>query len=219
MHFNWLTVIVHLESDRKDAVAQTVIQLGALVWLTTPTSLSRLAWTCRGLSDITKSRVASTEGAVPSESGAYWTFLSISFTELLSHTAWSQQIKVWWRSSSLSDSTICELNVNSAHRLRILASWLSALNAQISNSTAHCCRGREKENKRALGDVLAYTAHTLYAATTFSPCQHRVVLAAGPLSKAGCWETGEEKLHSLKLNLQVATLGRNLGHEASAACQ
>lgn len=30
-----------------------------------------------------------------------------------------------------------------AHRLRTLASWLSALNALISNSTAHCCRRGE----------------------------------------------------------------------------
>ena len=48
-----------------------------------PTSLSRLALTCSGLSDITNSLVVSTEGASPSPSGAYWTFLSIRFTELL----------------------------------------------------------------------------------------------------------------------------------------
>lgn len=48
-----------------------------------PTSLSKLALTCSGLSDMTKSLVVSTEGAIPSPSGAYCTFLSISFTVLL----------------------------------------------------------------------------------------------------------------------------------------
>lgn len=47
------------------------------------TSLSRLALTCSGLSDMTKSWLVSTEGAAPSLSGANWTFLSISATELL----------------------------------------------------------------------------------------------------------------------------------------
>lgn len=39
---------------------------------------------CSGLSERTKSLVVSTDGATPSESGANWTFLIISFTVLLS---------------------------------------------------------------------------------------------------------------------------------------
>lgn len=93
MHLNWLTMVVHLDSDRQGAVTQTIMQLCAFTSVTTHTSLSRLAWTCRGLSDITKSRVASTEGAVPSESGAYWTFRSINFTELLSQIAGVGKLK------------------------------------------------------------------------------------------------------------------------------
>lgn len=38
----------------------------------------------RGLSDMTKSLLTSTDGGGPWVSGAYWTFLIISFTELLS---------------------------------------------------------------------------------------------------------------------------------------
>lgn len=86
VHFNGLAVVVNLETIS--------VQTSSLErsWRTscleenveTPTSLSRLALTWSGLSDMTKSRVVSTEGAAPSPSGAYWTFLSISFTVLLS---------------------------------------------------------------------------------------------------------------------------------------
>lgn len=47
------------------------------------TSLSRETLTFSGLSDMTKSLLISTEGGTPWSSGAYWTFLTISFTVLL----------------------------------------------------------------------------------------------------------------------------------------
>lgn len=53
-----------------------------------PTSLSRVALTCSGFSDMRKSLVVSTQGASPSFSGAYWTFLIISFTVLLLYEVW-----------------------------------------------------------------------------------------------------------------------------------
>lgn len=151
VHLNGLTMVIHLKSDKQGAVTPTIKQCSALFSLRTHTSLSRVAWTCRGLSDITKSRVVSTEGACPSESGAYWTFLSINFTELLSQTVEVSKLKSGEDNLQVTQR---EPNLNSTHRLRILPSWLSALNAQISNSTAHCCKGRVEEDKWALGSNL-----------------------------------------------------------------
>lgn len=44
---------------------------------------------------------------------------------------------------------------------------------------------REKK-KREFGHLLAFTTHTLYAATVASPCQRHAVPAGELLSKAGC---------------------------------
>lgn len=71
------------------------------------------------------------------------------------------------------------------HRLRILASWLSALNALISNSTAHCCRRREKRCHHPV----TCSRHHFDSSVTFLPCRHHGPLAEGPLSKAGCQGT------------------------------
>ena len=79
------------------------------------------------------------------------------------------------------------------HRLRILASWLSALNALISNSTAHCCRRRRRE-KRCHHPVMCSLYH-FDSSVRFLPCRHHGPLAEGPLSKAGCQGTVITKQH------------------------
>lgn len=59
------------------------------------TSLSRLASRCKGLSDMTKSRVVDTEGAGPSCSGAYCTLRMARATVLLGGEEREREIQSW----------------------------------------------------------------------------------------------------------------------------
>lgn len=161
-------MVVNLESDRQGAVTQTVTLAGASVSLTTPTSLSRLAWTCRGLSDITKSRVVSTEGAVPSDSGAYWTFLSISFTELLSHnTAGGQQRKAWRRRSSLPDWTRSRCELNSP----FVDFGVLALGTERTDLKLHCALLQKERRRKEISSRTHASVHRSH-----SLCGHCLTL-------------------------------------------
>lgn len=81
MNLDGLTVVIELNKENKhlswDSLFLLKINIKQL------TSLSREALMMRGLSDMTKSLLISTEGGGAWVSGAYWTFLIISFTELL----------------------------------------------------------------------------------------------------------------------------------------
>lgn len=146
------------------------------------TSLSRLVLTWRGLSDITKSRLISTEGARPSDSGANWTFLITSFTELL-HIYNICSIGDRTPGTTCGQNPCCgdspagysgdELQKSCyhflicaiwSHRLRTLVSWLSALNALISNSTAHCCRDTKQRRRRSHVCILWNSSSSFYLA-------------------------------------------------------
>lgn len=106
---------------------------------------------------MTKSLVVSTEGAIPSPSWAYCTFLSISFTVLLLYQrGQSIHIRLISFTSSCVPTSYRPIRPADTHRLRTLASWLSALNALISNSTAHCCR---RGQTRMLHQPVRHSCH------------------------------------------------------------
>lgn len=81
------------------------------------------------------------------------------------------------------------------HRLRTLLSWLSALNALISNSTAHCYRGREKRRHHAA--MCSLHQYRFVSSVRTLPCRHHGALAGEPLSKAGCQETEKTQRQSV----------------------
>lgn len=173
------------------------------VFVKQPTSLSRLAFTCSGLSDMTKSLVVSTEGATPSVSGANWTFLSISFTVLL-----LEQRKQRKNVEIINAYKVLRLIFShwlrwaETHRLRTLPSWLSALNALISNSTAHCYRRREKRCHHPV--MCSPHQYRFGSSVRILPCRHRGALAGEPLSKAGCQETEKTKTRQSVSNQYIS---------------
>lgn len=94
--------------------------------------------------------------------------------------------------------------MNPTHRLRTLASWLSALNALISNSTAHCYRRREKKRRH---HPAMCSLHHHESSVRFLPCRHHGALAEEPLSKAGCRETeGHKNIASGNQRIRLCAL-------------
>lgn len=118
-----------------------------------------------------------------------WSVLDLPEHQL--HCAPDEQRKreEWKIFSSQLGKDLKPWRINPSHRLRTLASWLSALNALISNSTAHCYRRREKKNHHPVTSQL----HHHESSVRFLPCQHHGALAEEPLSKVGCRETEKQR--------------------------
>lgn len=168
------------------------------------TSLSRLALTWSGLSDMTKSLVVSTEGATPSPSGAYWTFLSISFTMLLDRA--NNQIKNWnlKRLIFFHSATVLRLfKGKCSWRWTPQASrWDSpfayfsvlALSAERLDLKLHGTL-LQKKKREEVSPSCDCSLHHFDSSVRFLPCRHHGPLAEGPLSKAGCQGTVTTNQH------------------------